>query len=105
MANYNVTVNGRIHSVDAEPDTPLLWVLRDAIGLTGTKFGCGIALDCIEELPEKIAGRQIDCALHAPLLDPMSDQAVTAAFRAWNARLGVTRLPAQRKKNHARVAE
>jgi len=43
MANYNVTVNGRIHSVDAEPDTPLLWVLRDAIGLTGTKFGCGIA--------------------------------------------------------------
>ena len=43
MANYNVNVNGRIHSVDAEPDTPLLWVLRDAIGLTGTKFGCGIA--------------------------------------------------------------
>jgi len=43
MANYNVTVNGRIHSVDVEPDTPLLWVLRDSIGLTGTKFGCGIA--------------------------------------------------------------
>jgi isoquinoline 1-oxidoreductase alpha subunit len=43
MANYNVIVNGRIHSVDVEPDTPLLWVLRDAIGLTGTKFGCGIA--------------------------------------------------------------
>ena len=43
MANYNVNLNGRIHSVDVEPDTPLLWVLRDAIGLTGTKFGCGIA--------------------------------------------------------------
>jgi len=43
MANYNVTVNGRVHSVDVEADTPLLWVLRDAIGLTGTKFGCGIA--------------------------------------------------------------
>jgi isoquinoline 1-oxidoreductase subunit alpha len=43
MANYNVTVNGRVHSVDVEPDTPLLWVLRDAIGLNGTKFGCGIA--------------------------------------------------------------
>jgi len=43
MANYNVTVNGRIHAVDVEPDTPLLWVLRDAIGLTGTKFGCGVA--------------------------------------------------------------
>jgi isoquinoline 1-oxidoreductase subunit alpha len=36
-------VNGTQHSVDLEPDTPLLWALRDAVGLTGTKFGCGIA--------------------------------------------------------------
>lgn len=36
-------VNGESHEVDAEPETPLLWVLRDDIGLTGTKFGCGIA--------------------------------------------------------------
>jgi isoquinoline 1-oxidoreductase subunit alpha len=36
-------VNGREHAVDVEPDTPLLWVLRDTLGLTGTKFGCGIA--------------------------------------------------------------
>ena len=36
-------VNGKAHRVDAEPDTPLLWVLRDTIGLTGTKYGCGIA--------------------------------------------------------------
>ena len=36
-------VNGKTHRVDAEPATPLLWVLRDSIGLTGTKFGCGIA--------------------------------------------------------------
>jgi isoquinoline 1-oxidoreductase alpha subunit len=43
MANYDINVNGRIHSVDVDPDTPLLWVLRDAVGLTGTKFGCGIA--------------------------------------------------------------
>jgi isoquinoline 1-oxidoreductase subunit alpha len=43
MAAYDVHVNGRIHNVDVEPDTPLLWVLRDAIGLSGTKFGCGIA--------------------------------------------------------------
>ena len=35
-------VNGTQYSVDVEPDTPLLWVLRDAIGLTGTKYGCGI---------------------------------------------------------------
>ena len=37
-------VNGRAVSVKAEPDTPLLWVIRDEIGLTGTKFGCGMAL-------------------------------------------------------------
>jgi len=38
-----LTVNGQAHTVDVEPDTPLLWVLRDTIGLTGTKYGCGIA--------------------------------------------------------------
>lgn len=36
-------INGETHTVDTEPETPLLWVLRDNIGLTGTKFGCGIA--------------------------------------------------------------
>jgi len=40
---FTLTVNGKAHEVDAEPETPLLWVLRDNIGLTGTKFGCGIA--------------------------------------------------------------
>ena len=39
----NLTVNGRTLSFDAEPDTPLLWVLREQLGLTGTKYGCGIA--------------------------------------------------------------
>jgi isoquinoline 1-oxidoreductase subunit alpha len=38
-----LNVNGETHQVDVEPDTPLLWVLRDSIGLTGTKYGCGIA--------------------------------------------------------------
>jgi isoquinoline 1-oxidoreductase subunit alpha len=38
-----LSVNGEIHNVDVEEDTPLLWVLRDTIGLTGTKYGCGIA--------------------------------------------------------------
>jgi isoquinoline 1-oxidoreductase subunit alpha len=38
-----VTVNGRVRTLDVEPDTPLLWALRDTLGLTGTKFGCGIA--------------------------------------------------------------
>lgn len=43
MASYSLNVNGRKYTVDVLPDTPLLWVLRDSIGLTGTKFGCGIA--------------------------------------------------------------
>ena len=39
----DLTVNGRTHQVDADPDTPLLWVLREWVGMTGTKYGCGIA--------------------------------------------------------------
>jgi len=38
-----LSVNGRDYTVDAEPETPLLWVLRDNVGLTGTKYGCGVA--------------------------------------------------------------
>ena len=38
-----LTINGQSHNVDVEPDTPLLWVLRDTLGMTGTKYGCGIA--------------------------------------------------------------
>jgi len=41
---FTIKVNGNAHSVDVDDDTPLLWVLRDVIGLTGTKFGCGMAL-------------------------------------------------------------
>jgi len=40
----SLTVNGKAHKVDVAPDTPLLWVLRDTLGLTGTKYGCGTAL-------------------------------------------------------------
>jgi len=39
----SVTINGTVHRLDVSPDTPLLWVLRDTLGLTGTKYGCGIA--------------------------------------------------------------
>lgn len=42
MAAFTLTVNGQAHTVDVSPDTPLLWVLRDTLGLTGTKYGCGI---------------------------------------------------------------
>jgi aerobic-type carbon monoxide dehydrogenase small subunit (CoxS/CutS family) len=39
-----ITVNGRARQVDAAPDVPLLWVLRESLGLTGTKYGCGVSL-------------------------------------------------------------
>jgi len=40
---FTLNINGKSETVDVEPETPLLWVLRDTIGLTGTKYGCGIA--------------------------------------------------------------
>ncbi|WP_373514494.1 (2Fe-2S)-binding protein [Persicitalea sp.] len=43
MAQYNLKINGQTYKADVEPDTPLLWVLRDSLGLVGTKYGCGIA--------------------------------------------------------------
>ena len=39
----SLTINGRTHNIDVEPDTPLLWAIRENVGLTGTKYGCGIA--------------------------------------------------------------
>ena len=44
MPAFTLHVNGKTHRVEVAPDTPLLWVLRDAIGLTGTRYGCGRAL-------------------------------------------------------------
>lgn len=44
MASISFMVNGTVRTVDVPPETPLLWVLRDTLGLTGTKFGCGRAL-------------------------------------------------------------
>ncbi len=43
MATFNLNVNGKKYSLEAEPDTPLLWALRDHLLLTGTKYGCGVA--------------------------------------------------------------
>ncbi len=44
MTHYQLSVNSRTHDVDVEPETPLLWVLRDTLSLTGTKYGCGLGL-------------------------------------------------------------
>lgn len=43
MSQFEIVVNGESHTIEAQPDMPLLWVLRDKLGLTGTKFGCGIS--------------------------------------------------------------
>jgi ferredoxin len=44
MAPISITVNNKAHTVEVAPDAPLLWVLRDTLGFTGTKFGCGQSL-------------------------------------------------------------
>ncbi|GAB3021752.1 (2Fe-2S)-binding protein [Cyclobacterium sediminis] len=43
MAQFKLKINGKFHQVDVDPNTPMLWVLRDHLDLVGTKFGCGIA--------------------------------------------------------------
>lgn len=43
IEKFRIHVNGKKHEIEASPDTPVLWVLRDQLGLVGTKFGCGIA--------------------------------------------------------------
>lgn len=43
MASYKLTINSKSYTIEAEPQTPLLWAIRDEVGLTGTKYGCGIA--------------------------------------------------------------
>jgi len=44
MASTKITVNSKEYAIDADPDMPMLWVLRDKLGLTGTKFGCGMGV-------------------------------------------------------------
>ena len=92
MAAFQVRVNGQTHSVDVLPDTPLLWVLRDAIGLMGTKFGCGIA-QC-GACTVFLAGKPLrSCVLpvsavgnaEVTTIEGVSGRAAQAVQRAWTA--------------------
>lgn len=70
MSKYNLRVNGRSHMVDVTPDTPLLWVLRDSLGLVGTKYGCGIG-ECgactihLDGVPTRACQTQVSEVGHA----------------------------------------
>jgi aerobic-type carbon monoxide dehydrogenase small subunit (CoxS/CutS family) len=87
---FQLTVNGQQHTADVEPDTPLLWVLRDTLGLTGTKFGCGIAQcgACTVHIDGKPA---LSCRTPASAaggravttIEGLSAGGLTAVQRAW----------------------
>jgi isoquinoline 1-oxidoreductase alpha subunit len=85
-----ITINGQQHQLDIEPDTPLLWVLRDELGMTGTKYGCGLAQcsactvlvdgqatrSCVTPV-EAVAGSQI-MTIEAVTQDPVGQKVVEA---------------------------
>jgi isoquinoline 1-oxidoreductase subunit alpha len=86
----SVTINGQVRQIDASPDTPLLWILRDELKLTGTKFGCGAALcgACTVHLDgevvrscqiqaKNLAGRSVTT------IEGASDKIATAVKAAW----------------------
>ena len=89
MARLNV--NGQTHDLQAEPDTPLLWVLREQLGLTGTKYGCGIA-QCgactvhIDGAPTRSCVRPVstvDAAQKIVTIEGLSPNASHPLQKAW----------------------
>jgi isoquinoline 1-oxidoreductase alpha subunit len=79
-----LTINGKSHEIDVEPGTPLLWVIRDTIGLTGTKYGCGIA--ACGACTVHIDGQAVrSCAL--PVSDAAGKQITTIEGLAANGHL------------------
>ena len=90
MARLTLTVNGKSHVVDVAPETPLLWVLRDTLGLTGTKFGCGIAQcgACTVHLdgePARSCVTPVSAAQHARIttIEGLSPDGSHPVQRAW----------------------
>jgi isoquinoline 1-oxidoreductase alpha subunit len=89
--HINFQLNGRAVSVDAEPETPLLWVIRDQLGLKGTKFGCGIGLcgACTVHVggrPARSCITAVNAVENATIttiegLDPHGDHPVQQAWR------------------------
>jgi isoquinoline 1-oxidoreductase subunit alpha len=81
IAMANLTINGRTYDIDAEPDTPLLWAIREQAGLTGTKYGCGVA-QC-GACTVHVDGQQVrSCSM--PLSDAVGKQITTIECLAAN---------------------
>ncbi|MEC9356827.1 MAG: (2Fe-2S)-binding protein [Pseudomonadota bacterium] len=86
----SLKVNGQIHQVEVDSDTPLLWVLRDELGLTGTKFGCGIA-QCgactvhVNGSPLRACSAPYSIAQNAEIttIEGLSSKAAKAVQAAW----------------------
>ena len=86
----SLTVNGQTHEVDVEPDTPLLWVLRDHLHLTGTKFGCGQALcgACtvhVDGQPMRACATPVEAAVGAEVttIEGIAGDEAKAVLTAW----------------------
>jgi isoquinoline 1-oxidoreductase alpha subunit len=90
ILRYSLTVNRRVREVEAEPDTPLLWVLRDGLKLTGTKYGCGIGVcGACTVLDGGKAARscqvpvQLAVGLHITTIEGLSPDGGHPCQRAW----------------------
>ena len=86
-----LNVNGKVQSVDVEPETPLLWVLREQLGLTGTKYGCGVA-QCgactvlIDDVPTRTCVRPISTVKaneRVVTIEGLSSQGLHPVQKAW----------------------
>ncbi len=91
-----LTINGKPHDIDLPADTPLLWVLRDELGLTGTKFGCGMALcgACTVEIDGAVVRACVTpistlAGKHIVTIEAMSGDAIGKAMQAAWIELGV----------------
>ncbi|PCI33974.1 MAG: isoquinoline 1-oxidoreductase [Alphaproteobacteria bacterium] len=87
---YQVTINGKQHQVDVDGDTPLLWVIRDELDLTGTKFGCGISAcgACtvlVDGVPERSCQIPIEDArdMSITTIEAVSGKVAQAVQDAW----------------------
>lgn len=86
-----LNINGKLHSVDVEPDTPLLWVLREQLGLTGTKYGCGVAQcgSCtvlIDDVPTRSCVRPVSSVKDSEkvvTIEALSENGLHPVQKAW----------------------